>query len=1254
MNKLVLSLALASGLFLAGNVKAAQGDIVQPFSLGYEGWVEAMSDNGNWGLSNPPSNGEIDAYVYRLNIRTGAIDKLPLNDPEQANPDMRNIARNYDISDDGMIIAGEYNGVPAYYDANQGKWIVLPMPKGTRGWSGEVHAMTPDGRIMIGTIYESFVSFRPLVWIDGELKEITNLPDYDEMYELGIIDQYDYEEHKAKGQTPNISFFHISSDGKYIIAGADHNYPAWGASRFVYHLDTDERFWLINDQIKGENFVDEAIMSNNGKYVAGMVHFVDPDPTSFDEYSVPFTYDIPTNKFELGKRGDVIPHIIDNDGNYYLMSGEAPYFSFSVPLGDLRITVDRILKQKFDIDFVQASGCDNTGYPVAVSDDRLTLLCQGDMVKNAYALQLPEPLHVLAEGVNLLTDWQIVPQNNADMARLRTVVLQLSYSSEYDNTKVPVISLNGKEIAKATAVEPAVATKTIYAINFDDVRLEEGNTYTVSIPAEAFYVAGTPFKSEEISVNYKGREEAPLKYTKASPAPGSGMREFGVNNALYLTYNTTIAVTSGAVGQLYEKGSSSPLATLSLANNDNMLAVYPQASRFLNNGTKYIVKVPAGAITDIQGFCGNEPFEIEYEGTYIPEITPTDGTVVFSEDFNNVADALATFLLYEGDHLQPADLPAELGFDQDNTPWNFSTRDDEISTDYFASSHSMYTTSGKSDDWMVIPRMTIKNPDCLLTFKAQNYRKNKADRLKVYAYVCDDVFGSLNKDIVDDMKANATLIFDEKLVPGKDEETCTGDWTDYTVSLKDFYNKNIYLAFVNDNENLSFIFVDDIIVKYDSNYVSGNTTPEVVTAADDVEISGYVINNSADVVYNKIEASVMDSEGIVLDTYTASDINLKKGDTYRYSFARKVPVAKGKANDFEVEVKLDGEVQNYKFSVKNYTEKFQQNFVIEEGTGLWCQACPQGMIAFDYITAQFPGQIIPVAVHQGSDRYAWDTYATFLGFTAFPSGRVNRNPEILFPMNGTAFVSEEGNNTWLDAIINNINNPAEVRVEVPVCEYVEGSNTMAVHVNTDFAIDKTGVHYNAFILVMEDGLVGRQVNGVRDYTDPVYGDWGKNGKYGAEASLDPNGYCVIECDHVARGIAGSSFYGIDNVVPTTVKAGEKYWSKFEFDVPASLKDREKASVLVAIIDAGTGKIVNSTIVHDITTGTGVETIDVTDAKGVSFNQSNGTVYANGSTEGVEIYTVSGQRVANRGLKGLYIARAYSADGTPASVKIVVK
>ncbi len=57
---------------------------------------------------------------------------------------------------------------------------------------------------------------------------------------------------------------------------------------------------------------------------------------------------------------------------------------------------------------------------------------------------------------------------------------------------------------------------------------------------------------------------------------------------------------------------------------------------------------------------------------------------------------------------------AAFGFDADNTPWNFSIRDDGA-YDYCAASHSMYNPPAKSDDWLVIPQLAIDNEHTVLS-----------------------------------------------------------------------------------------------------------------------------------------------------------------------------------------------------------------------------------------------------------------------------------------------------------------------------------------------------------------------------------------------------------------------------------------------------------------------------------------------------------------------------------------------------------
>lgn len=75
-----------------------------------------------------------------------------------------------------------------------------------------------------------------------------------------------------------------------------------------------------------------------------------------------------------------------------------------------------------------------------------------------------------------------------------------------------------------------------------------------------------------------------------------------------------------------------------------------------------------------------------------------------------------------------------------------------------------------------------------------------------------------------------------------------------------------------------------------------------------------------------------------------------------------------------------------------------------------------------------------------------------------------------------------------------------------------------------------------FAVLLEDGLEGRQHNYFCEYTEDVYGIWGKYGEYGIEAQNDRDQYCTVINNHVARCWAGTSLYGVNGLFPQNVVA----------------------------------------------------------------------------------------------------------------------
>lgn len=139
-------------------------------------------------------------------------------------------------------------------------------------------------------------------------------------------------------------------------------------------------------------------------------------------------------------------------------------------------------------------------------------------------------------------------------------------------------------------------------------------------------------------------------------------------------------------------------------------------------------------------------------------------------------------------------------------------------------------------------------------------------------------------------------------------------------------------------------------------------------------------------------------------------------------------------------------------------------------------------------------------------------------------------------MFGTSFISEAGNETFTDLVIQEIENPAEVRITAKDATWFDDLEGILVPFEVEFAINKKNINYNVFAVLLEDGLEGRQHNYFCEYTEDVYGIWGKYGEYGIEAQNDRDQYCTVINNHVARCWAGTSLYGVNGLIPQNVVA----------------------------------------------------------------------------------------------------------------------
>ena len=530
-----------------------------------------------------------------------------------------------------------------------------------------------------------------------------------------------------------------------------------------------------------------------------------------------------------------------------------------------------------------------------------------------------------------------------------------------------------------------------------------------------------------------------------------------------ITFDTDLTLNQEAMGEYFKKGSDKPVGKVALGINGRTLYAYPVASVKLFEGTDYTFKFPADAVRDVAGFCGNEAFDLTFSGAY--QTPPPSPGHPFQNDFNDPNDALSKFLQYEGDHRTPTDEMAAFGFDADNTPWNFSIRDDGA-YDYCAASHSMYNPAGKSDDWLVIPQLAIDNEHTVLSFDAQSYLKGKKDVLKVLVWKCDERYNTLSSEVVKRMRDEGTVIFEQQLTPGATEGTLADEWQNVSLPLSAFKGSNIYIAFVNENENQSMIFIDNIDVCYEGRYMMGANVPETVVAADEMTFKAFVTaGSSIEKPFSHIEASVESLTTGAKSTY-AADVNIEADKTYEVHIPRQDQPQERSLQRVPPHCKPRRREAVYLGTGAQPQRGLPQNSPCRGGYRIMVGNCPKGMLCFDYLEKAFPGKIVPVAVHNG-DRLAYLEYDQFLSLGGYPAGRVNRNATVTLPMGDEDSLSSSGNETWTDHVIKGTRYSGH-----GVCLDRRGTRQHFVpqhrmKATVTFGIERTGVNYNVFVVALE-------------------------------------------------------------------------------------------------------------------------------------------------------------------------------------------
>lgn len=1253
---LVLSIA---SLLLSGDLYAqAPGfpELLQ-FNFTDGSAIRGISNNGLWGVAFgvDPVVDNFYANPKLLDFTTGKVTDLSVENASDCAA--------MDVTDDGRIVVGVYQSKPAIY--MNGTWRNLPLPQ---FWEeGRCSAITPDGHYAVGRAAAGFVE-TAIMWdleAGGVLVETPNIP----LTDLAGEDN---------GQT---RFTNISDDGRYIAGVTSFSYSN-SELGFVYDRETatykvigydqDPATGRLTPRVYGFHHPDlDFSLSGDGKLLSGMAYMVKPNGTEIpEEYWTTFVYDLENDVFTVydePESRDISLPALSNAGIVFGASpAMSPSRSLYVRSGKYWIPLSLLLSQRYGVNFYAQTGYEFTGTPIGVSNDGRTLAAIAYYRDDNYVLRLPETFAEAAASINLLADYTITPAAGSNFSRLSTV--QLTFTQQVQVLKSDGITLTSSDGSVSRAATSCIVTPNnprSVTITFRTTTMTPGVKYTVTIPAGSICISGDDERiNEDIIIQYAGREDAPVRMTAVSPEEGLAVTQMNsTNNPVILTFDTDVQIAETASAVLYRNDESDPFCHLQMIANANRIAIYPNTVEYLFKDNTYRLHIAAGSVTDIMGNNGNEDIDIRYEGAYVREIVFND-TVLYNETFNG---GLQNVMLYDGDKLTPT---AEMqAWDFTNLlPWMYVS-DDISSYDFAAASHSCYEEGGKSDDWLVTPQIYIPNSRCTLSFQAQSYRKDKQDRLKVIIWASERVLNDLTKNDVEQIRTEGTVVYNELESPGENEELLAGEWATHYISLEEYAGKSIYVAFVNENENQSAIFIDNVRITRNQDFFITLSTPTTTVASQSEQIAGYVTVNSGTQTFTDITLTLLDNNKTALETISETGLSLNLNDRYEFAFNKSLPLEVGKTNEFAIRVQMNETVDTMKINIKNLSFDPVKYVVIEEITGMSCQHCPLGVLALENLEKIYGKQIIPVAYHTyaGGDTYGSGLadYTTYLGLSAAPAAVINRSKEVYAPMVSTttggnttySFRSPYGD-CWLDIVEKELEQSTDAEITT-TSTYDSKSRLVTINNSVKYAINADNVNVSLLLIVTEDNLAGAQLNGHFNENDPALGEWGLGGIYG-QNTVYPYYY-----DDVARGLIGETNIGTGGLIPTQVEAEQEYTSTIQFQLPNSVKDAANCHVICMMIDANTGAYINASRTVLDADGNAIVDTSADEASNVAVSAAGQTVNVS-APDGAEVtvYGVNGSilgaavcnggaQVALAGYKGVAIVRV-KHDSTTVVKKVMIK
>lgn len=565
-----------------------------------------------------------------------------------------------------------------------------------------------------------------------------------------------------------------------------------------------------------------------------------------------------------------------------------------------------------------------------------------------------------------------------------------------------------------------------------------------------------------------------------------------------------------------------------------------------------------------------------------------------------------TFTLWDMDQNEPSTDMAKLGFAVGKAWIAVADGNDN---NIAACSTSWYKKAGTSDDWMILPEITISDSEAQLQWRARAYDKEYRDGYKVLAAIIDGDDVELLPDLFD----TANPLF----TTSKENQA----WTRHEVSLANYVGKTIRIAFVNDSKDKTRLLVDDIFAGVPSTVGLLLDFDRTYDGYGDITISGRAFANLSEPVPSYTIGFEMNGETIE-QTFNNE---LQPGVQVPFQLTGKAHLERNATAEYKAWITAG----NDKSEINGKLSAFLWKVVAEEVTGTWCQYCVRGIGAMNYMRENDPDGFIGIAIHNNSSTSCPDSMAipgeeyrawimNNYSMSGYPHCVLNRNAQYSTDPGNipsyTARIKQSGKNYTGLSLTANYDSAADM---ISATTDVFFAND---YENADFKLAYIVIENDVHRTHAQTGLINQycgydQING---YAGGAMGEC-----YGFEELPSIINADNIWYQDVARGYEGTDGYkGNSGLLPKTIADGDSFTHEVQLAMPATVLNKENTELVVLLLSR-TGAVVNAEKCP----------IGIDGSLGIKSLQEYSTQSVNPAT-----YTISGCRVDGKTplRKGIYI------------------